>query len=182
VNGFETRFQQIYGAKIRWNITRKFYMNLLFNDGVKTYNSEYFNSKNFDIAFWEIEPKLIFQPGNKFRISLIYNYSDKLNANEAPHEEAKNHNMGIDMKYNFPGKGTLLAKANYINIDYNSSENTSLAYEMLGGYKPGQNITWNFTFQRNIGNNLQLDIVYDGRKTGTNKIVHVGNLQIRAYF
>ncbi len=182
INGFESRSQEVYGTKIRWNITRKFYINLLFNKGVKSYFSEYFNSKNFDISFWEIEPKLIFQPGTKFRISLVYNYSDKFNTSVEPNEKAQNHNIGVDIKYNFPGKGTLLAKVNYINIAYNSSENTSLAYEMLNGFKPGQNITWNFTFQRNIGNNLQLDLVYDGRKTGTNKIVHVGNLQIRAYF
>jgi hypothetical protein len=154
----------------------------MFSKGHKTYFSEYFSSKNFDISSWEIEPKLIYQPGNKFRISLIYNYSDKINSAASPNDRAINHNIGLDMKYNFPGKGTLLAKVNYINIRYNSSENTSLAYEMLNGFKPGQNITWNFTFQRNIGNNLQLDLVYDGRKTGTNKLVHVGNLQIRAYF
>ena len=182
INGIETRSQEVYGTKIRWNITRKFYMNLLFNKGVKTYFSEYFNTKNFDISFWEMEPKFIFQPGTKFRISLAYNYSDKFNTSVEPNEKARNHNFGIDVKYNFPGKGTLLAKVNYINIYYNSSENTSLAYEMLSGFKPGQNITWNFSFQRNIGNNLQLDLVYDGRKTGNNKIVHVGNLQIRAYF
>jgi hypothetical protein len=182
INGFETRSQEIYGTKVRWNITRKFYMNLMFNKGTKTYSSEYFDSKSFDISYWEIEPKLIYQPGTKFRISLDYNYSDKINSAGVPIERAKNNNIGLDLKYNFPGKGTLLAKVNYININYNSSESTSLAYEMLQGFKPGQNITWNFTFQRNIGNNLQLDIVYDGRKTGNNKIVHVGNLQIRAYF
>ncbi len=182
INGIESRSAESYGTRIRWNVTRKFYSNLMFSKGHKTYFSEYFSSKNFDISSWEIEPKLIYQPGNKFRISLIYNYSDKINSAASPNDRAINHNIGLDMKYNFPGKGTLLAKVNYINIRYNSSENTSLAYEMLNGFKPGQNITWNFTFQRNIGNNLQLDLVYDGRKTGTNKLVHVGNLQIRAYF
>ncbi|MEI6124519.1 MAG: hypothetical protein WCQ95_12915 [Bacteroidota bacterium] len=182
INGFESRSNESYGTKIRWNITRKFYMNLLFTKGIKTYSSEYFTSKNFDISFWEIEPKFIYQPGTKFRMSFSYNYSDKLNTSNDPNDHALNHNLGLEIKYNFPGKGTMQAKVNYINIQYNSSENTSLAYEMLSGFKPGQNITWNFTFQRNLANNLQLDILYDGRKTATNKIVHVGTVQIRAYF
>ena len=182
INGFESHSNQSYGTKIRWNITRKFYMNLLFNKGIKTYTSEYFISKNYDLAFWEIEPKFIYQPGTKFRLSLSYNFSDKLNSATDSSQRAINHNIGIEMKYNFPGKGTLQAKVNYINIKYGHDQNTSLAYEMLDGFKPGQNITWNFTFQRNIANNLQLDIIYDGRKMGTNKIVHVGTMQIRAYF
>ncbi len=182
LNGFETRSNVAYGTKIRWNITRKFYMNLSANKGIKTYTSEYFATRDFSIGFWEVEPKLIYQPSNKFRVSLLYNYSDKRNSRAQPNEHALNHNIGTELKYNFPGKGTLQARANYINIQYNSGENTSLAYEMLNGFKRGQNITWNLTFQRNIANNLQLDIVYDGRKTGTNKIIHVGSVQIRAYF
>ncbi len=182
LNGFETRSQQSYGIKIRWNITRKFYTNIEFQQGIKSYVSEFFTSKNYDLSYWEIQPKFIFQPGNKFRISLTYNFSDKRNTAVSPNERALNHNFGLESKYNFPGKGTLQAKVNYININYNASDNTSLAYEMLGGLKNGQNVTWGLTFQRNLGNNLQLDLIYDGRKTGTNKIIHVGSIQVRAYF
>jgi len=182
LNGFETRSQQSYGIKIRWNITRKFYTNIEFQQGIKSYVSEFFTSKNYDLSFWEIQPKFIFQPGNKFRISLTYIFSDKRNTAVSPNERALNHNFGLESKYNFPGKGTLQAKVNYININYNASDNTSLAFEMLGGLKNGQNVTWELTFQRNLGNNLQLDLIYDGRKTGTNKIIHVGSIQVRAYF
>jgi len=182
LNGFESRSQQSYGIKIRWNITRKFYTNIEFMQGIKTYGSEFFTSRNYDLSFWEIQPKFIFQPGNKFRISLTYNFSDKRNTAVTPNERAQNHNFGLESKYNFPGKGTLQARVNYININFNASDNTSLAYEMLEGLKNGQNITWGITFQRNLGNNLQLDLIYDGRKTGTNKIIHVGSVQVRAYF
>jgi len=182
LNGFDTREQQSYEIKVRWNITRKFYTNIDFQQGIKMYGSEYFTSKNFDLDYWEIEPQFIFQPNNKFRISIIYNYSDKHNTIISPSERALNHNCGLESKYNFPGKGTLQAKVNYIDIKYNASDNTSLAYEMLGGLKNGRNITWALTFQRNLGNNLQLDIIYDGRKSGTLKAIHAGSVQVRAYF
>jgi len=182
INGFEARSQQSYGIKLRWNVTRKFYTNIEFNNGVKIYASEYFSSKNYNLSYWELEPEFIYQPGNKFRISFTYKYSDKHNTTVSPNERARSHNFGLESKYNFPGKGTLQVKINYINIEYNAHDNTSLAYEMLSGLKKGQNITWGLSFQRNLGNNLQLDLVYDGRKTGTNKIIHVGSVQIRAYF
>lgn len=182
LNGFESRSWQYYGAKIRWNITRKFYTNLSFTQGRKEYDSEFFSSRDYNIAYLEVSPQFIVQPNNKFRISLNYSYTDKLNKAGSDAERALSHNVGIEMKYNFPGKGSLQARANYINIKYNGAGDNALAYEMLAGFKPGQNITWNFTFQRNIANNLQLDLLYDGRKTGTNKMVHVGSVQLRAYF
>lgn len=182
LNGFELREQESYGLKLRWNITRKFYTNLAFGAGNKRYDSEYFSARDYNIRFWEIEPRFIFQPGTKMRISTTYNFSDKLNTGHEPAQHALIHNVGLEFKYNFPSKGSLQAKANYIDIKYNDAANTSLAYEMLAGFKPGQNITWNLTFQRSIANNLQLDLIYDGRKTGGNKIVHVGSIQVRAYF
>ena len=182
MNGFETRRQQSITTRWRWNISKSIMFNLMGLYGAKSYISDYLNSKNFDIVWWETEPKISYQPGKKFRISLIYNYSDKQNFYGTDNEKAIINNFGVDLKYNFPGKGTLTAKCNYINIRYNRDENTSLSYEMLEGLQKGQNITWNVAFQHNLGNNMQLDLVYDGRKAGTNKIVHVGSMQIRAYF
>lgn len=182
INGFETRDQYSYSLKIRWNITKKIYSNLMIQAGKKQFLSEYLSSKNFDIVFFETEPKLFYQPGNKYRLSLTYIYTNKRNDIQNNVETAQIHNIGFDFKYNFPGKGTIITKANYINILYTGLENNSLLYEMLNGYKNGQNITWNFTFQRNLGQNLQLDLIYDGRKTASNKMVHVGSVQLRAHF
>jgi hypothetical protein len=182
VNGYETRIQQTISTKWRWNIVKSVMFNLMGLYGAKNYFSDYLNTKNYDIAWWETEPKISFQPGKKFRISLIYNYSNKQNFYGINNEKAIINDFGLDLKYNFPGKGTLTARCNYINIQYNQDENTSLSYEMLEGLQKGQNITWNLAFQHNLGNNMQLDLVYDGRKAGSNKIVHVGSMQIRAYF
>ncbi|MDD4214274.1 MAG: hypothetical protein PHR81_05640 [Bacteroidales bacterium] len=182
LNGYEIRSQEFVGSKVRWNITRKFYTNIQFEIGRKKYDSEYFFEKNYTIDSWKVEPKFIFQPGNKFRTSLTYVFSDKKNIEAQPLIRAVTHNFGLEGKYNFPGKGTLQAKANYINIAFNADENTSVAYEMLNGFRRGQNITWGLSFQYNLGNNIQLDIIYDGRKMGENKIIHVGSVQVRAYF
>jgi len=92
------------------------------------------------------------------------------------------HDIGIESKWNMPEKGNLMGKINYISIGYNAEENTSLAYEMLNGLKAGNNITINISYQRNLGNNMQLSLMYDARKSENNKMVHLGSMQLRAYF
>ena len=51
----------------------------------------------------------------------------------------------MEIKYNMVSKGSLLAKANYLDIGYNATENNSLAYEMLEGFKKGRNATWSLS-------------------------------------
>ncbi len=75
-----------------------------------------------------------------------------------------------------------MLRGNYIEIHYTGLDNTPLAYEMLEGLKTGSNATWNLSYQRNISNNLQLNLVYDGRVSPGTKVIHVGSVQLRAYF
>jgi hypothetical protein len=182
VNGVDTRELNKAEGKIRWNISRVFGVALNGNTGLKTSSSEYFSTRDYKIQFWETEPRFTIQPGKTFRIVLIYSYKEKVNLHDINREEAKSHNAGLELKYNMVSKGSLLAKVNYIDIDYNASENNSLAYEMLEGFRQGRNATWSLAFQRNLSENLQLNIVYDGRQSPGSKMVHVGSMQLRAYF
>lgn len=182
VNGVDSRELQKAEGKIRWNITRVFGLILGGNKGIKSSNSEYFGSRDFSIDFWETEPRFTIQPGTTFRISLLYSYKEKINTKGSNHETAQSHNIGMEIKYNMVSKGSLLAKANYLDIGYNATENNSLAYEMLEGFKKGKNATWSLSFQRNLSENLQLNIIYDGRQSPGSKMVHVGSMQLRAYF
>jgi len=86
------------------------------------------------------------------------------------------------MRYNTAGKGSIQANANLVDITYNGETNTSLANEMLSGLKPGTNVTWSLSIQRNLSNNLQVDITYNGRRSEGVPIIHVGGAQVRAFF
>ncbi|HEY6162390.1 MAG TPA: hypothetical protein VI112_14265, partial [Bacteroidia bacterium] len=128
------------------------------------------------------EPKFSYQPGTSFRVTLSYKYSEKNNAIDLGGQKAVLNNFGTEIKYNVLNKGSFLAKANYIKIAYNDVQNTSLSFEMLESLKIGENITWGLAWQRNLNNNMQLSITYDGRKSEGTKIIHVGGAQVRAYF
>jgi hypothetical protein len=153
-----------------------------YNNGIKTSQSDYFTTRDFHILYWDVQPKFSFQPGNVFRLSVIYKYSQKENTKGSPSERMAMHNTGIELKYNILTKGSLMLKGNFIMIKYNATENNSLAFEMLEGFKKGNNITWSLSYQRNISEYLQLNLIYDGRQSPGNKMVHVGSVQLRAYF
>ncbi|NTW32949.1 MAG: hypothetical protein HGB12_10025 [Bacteroidetes bacterium] len=182
VNGFDLRTSVIKGVNIKCGISRKLTLTLNQNLGEKTSSSEYFSTKNYKIDYYESEPVFSYQPGVSFRLNLNYKYSEKKNKIGSLNERAFINKAGFETKYNVLSKGSLIFKFEYIKIAYNSPENSTIAYEMLEGLKKGDNSTWNLSYQRNISTNLQLDLSYNGRKSIGSKIIHVGSVQLRAYF
>lgn len=182
VNGFDSRTGNIKGINIKWNISRRFSFTSKFNNGEKISSSEYFNNRDYDIIYSEIEPVLSYQPDVSFRLSLNYKYSDKKNQKGIIGEKAFLNKAGMEIKYNVLSKGSLLFKVNYIDIKFNSNENSPVSYEMLEGLKKGNNAIWSVSYQRNLSNNLQLNLSYEGRKSQGINTIHVGSVQLRAYF
>jgi len=182
VNGFDSRTSLLHAMNIKWNISRKFALTSKFNKGEKISSSDYFSTRDYDIKSSDIEPTFSWQPGVSFRTSIDYKYTDKKNIKGTIGEKAFLNNAGIDIKYNVLSKGSLLMKVAYIKIKYNSIQSTPVAYEMLEGLKAGNNATWSVSYQRNLSGNLQLTLNYEGRKSQDVKTVHVGSVQLRAYF
>ena len=42
---------------------------------------------------------------------------------------------------------------------------STIGFEMLEGLQLGKNITWKLGFQKNMSNNIQISINYNGRKS-----------------
>jgi hypothetical protein len=53
---------------------------------------------------------------------------------------------------------------------------------MLEGLQAGTNYTWNLLFNRKLNSFLNLNLNYLGRKSENSKIIHTGNIQLRAVF
>ncbi|MFH0866555.1 MAG: hypothetical protein V1904_10180, partial [Bacteroidota bacterium] len=182
VNGVDTRTSLENALNTKWNVSRKFSLTLKYSFGEKTSASEYFSSRAYDIRYNETTPAITFQPNVSFRLILNYTYTEKKNVDGSLGEKSFMNKAGIEAKYNVLSKGSLALKVNLIDINYNSPENSSIAYEILEGLKNGQNVTWSLSYQRNISSNLQLNLIYDGRKSESTNTVHVGSIQLRAYF
>jgi hypothetical protein len=181
-NGLDYRVLVSKTGNARWNISRSFLLTVMVEETQKTSNSEFFASQDYDLKSLAYEPRLAFQPGNVFRVSIGIRPSTVENQLGILHEKAEKIKSGIDIKYTSLSAGILSATVDYTSIKYNAQDNTSLAYEMLEGLHPGQNITWGLSLQRNISAFMQLTLNYEGRKSEKVQTIHTGGMQLRAYF
>ena len=179
-NGFDKREKYLHGFKLRWKFIQDFNFQYYFELGNKKYESEFFSLKNYQIENFTNDLKIQYQPGFQTKIELNYTYSDK--NNKLLTEQVRIHTIGTEINYSIAKKGNLLVKGNYLNINYNSDPNTSIAYEMLQGLKPGHNATWSLMFQRKLSGYIEMNVVYSGRVSENIKTIHTGSLQLRAFF
>ena len=179
-NGVESRETISREVRSRYNASNSITINNIIGWNQKSNNSELFTNRNFEIESFEIEPKISYQPGVVFRISLLGSYSDKNNLLGA--ERAFSRTIGTEMQYSKAGKGTMTVDISYISIDFNSGSNSALSFEMLEGLQSGGNTTWNFNLQRNLSKVLQLSVNYSGRKSDNIATIHTGGMQLRAFF
>jgi len=188
-NGFETRENTTHEWRWRWNVTKAWSLNSTNLYGIKSTVSEFFSTRNYKLESYDFEQKLSYQPNTAFRISVLYKHNKKqniINRTEAMTignaEKAELNDFGLEFKFNQVEKGSITGKANFINISYNAPENTPVAYEMLNALKTGYNYTWELSYQRNLTNNIQISINYNGRKSPNSKIINIGGAQVRAFF
>ncbi len=180
-NGFEVRDMSEWQLRLRWNFAHRWQFNIRFDDGVKESNSEYFTSRDYRIDYNNVEPNLVFQPSKFMRISLSWMYSLKENRMQA-FEKMQSNSLMLNAKYNLLKKGILSGMVQYISMEYSGEQNSPVAFEMMQGLRSGDNFTWNISYQRTILRNLQLSLMYNGRKAADTETVHIGSVQLRAFF
>ncbi len=180
--GFESRGNAEQFFRARWNITR--YLTGIFNiaSGNRKNDSEFFNNRDYSIDFYRIEPEITVLPLKNLRGIFSYKFQESTNNLPDGGERAIIHDLSVETTFNQNSKSSFRTSFSYVNIDFNGEANSNLEFAMLDGLRNGQNFLWNILFDRRLAKNIQLSLNYEGRKTGTNAIVHVGRAQVRATF
>lgn len=183
-NGFQSRNVIQREIRSRYNLNKIYSVELRLTNAERGTRSELFVSdQNFTIESNEIEPSFIYQPSVKFRLTVSGIYAERENIfNTVNPERSINRSFTSEFRYNQAGKSTFSLTASYIDIRFNAEENSTLAFEMLEGLTTGGNITWNILWQRNLANNLQLNLNYGGRQSTGLRVIHTGGMQVRAFF
>jgi hypothetical protein len=182
LNGFQTSGKVSNFVKIRWNITPKYTLVFAGDFGQNFSGSDFLSDKNFTIKYQTFSPEFRFQPSPSFRISLTGDITSKQNIDVELDQNANILGIGLESRYNIVSKGSMFANVNLSNIDYTGPENTPSQVEMLETLRPGLNLTWSLSWQWNLTRYLQLSMNYNGRKSETAAVVHVGGIDLRAFF
>ena len=182
LNGFESRGRSSHVLRMRWNTTRQWMAEVEGETGEVNNSSDIMAGRTYAIDQRSLRPRITWQPNTSLRTILYYKHTDKQNHAEYGGEQALLNEVGLEFRYNTAGKGSLQLTSSMVDIRYDGEVNSSLANEMLAALKPGTNFTWSVTFQRNLSNNLQVDLTYNGRRSEGTPMIHVGGAQVRAFF
>ena len=182
INGTDFRSTNKDQIKFRWNLNKSIMINSQLSKEIKKNSSTYMTNRNYDIENKEINNRISFQPNTLFRVALNGRYSEKRNSIEYGNEKAFIKDIGIELRKSKRDKGLLSGEIHLVDINYNGESSSTIGFEMLEGLQLGKNITWKLGFQKNMSNNIQISINYNGRKSEENKAIHTGSLQMRAFF
>jgi hypothetical protein len=188
--GFESRSTDEWLLRTRINLNRTFTAETELNLGQKTTDVENFNNRDFNINFREISPQLTWLPSRQFRTLVKYHLQKSKNAPENGGETANQRDWSTEITWNpksknksgFAAATSLRVKGTLAQISFDGQPNSVVSYAMLEGLQNGKNYLWSLNFDRQLNKNMQLSLNYEGRRTGENRLVHVGRAQVRALF
>jgi hypothetical protein len=178
--GFEQQNQTLNEILLRLTPHPTLSLKTIYTNLNRRNISDYMQSKNYTIERHAIEERLQLDWKNIFFLTASYIFSRKENLQGM--ERAFQHQVFMEGNSRMIKRGNLNLSLQFIYIQYNEEINTAICYEMLDGLLPGHNALWALGYQANITDYLQIELAYNGRYSRGNKVIHTGNLQVRAKF
>lgn len=182
--GTETRLLQTVTARLRLNLSKQYTCQL---NGVKGYNTLFtansqLGNKNYDIQMASLAPTISFIKGTRFRVQAGYKWEEKKNSIAYGGEKVHSNEILLESKLNIVQQSAITARFTMNNLAFTGVQTNTLSYILLDGLLPGQNYLWMLNVTRRIMKNLELNLQYDGRKTGAIHPIHTGRAAIVAVF
>lgn len=159
----------------------------LYNSYLKYQDTTNFNnnliSKSFEISGFKIENDFTYSAiknlelGWKIKSSIV---NDLITEKNRKVNLIANNLRGI---YSLSTNGRIRCELEITSLESNVNSSELLPYQLTDGYYQGLSWLALINFDYRIGLNLQLNINYSGRSIPpTNKVIHTGQAEIRAFF
>lgn len=143
--------------------------------------SENFANRNFKIDTQLFRPQLSYFFDSSNRLDLFYETQNK--ANDINDIATLNQqNTGITWSFTKAQAFAINGQFKYVKNTFDGQAFSPVGFQMLEGLQPGNNLTWNLLFQKNINSFLDLNLSYSGRNSETAPTIHTGSVQLKAFF
>lgn len=181
--GFESRRTVEYSLRGRLNLGTVFSAVLETATGSRRSGSQFFAEKDFRIDFRKLQPELTWLPSKNFRAIIRYLLqTDQNRLTDGNGESSLRHDFNLEATYNRTTATSIRARFNLVDVGFDGNANSPVGFAILNGLQKGKNFLWNLTLDRQLARNVRLNLSYEGRKTGTARVVHVGRAQVAATF
>ncbi|GAB5555849.1 MAG: hypothetical protein SchgKO_00620 [Schleiferiaceae bacterium] len=178
--GLESGSQQEHQLRSRYQFISNWEVRLDYVQSTRTNSAFLLSSRNYKIQRQTLSPRLIFQPGPQFSITL---QSDiKAAVENELMQDLQSASGGLQVNWNRGGKWNVTASGEWVDVTFAGDPNNASGYAMLEGLQPGANALWQTQFQFLLNSFLQLNVQYNGRTSTNSPIIHTGTLQIKAFF
>ena len=97
-------------------------------------------------------------------------------------ESARSHDFTLATTIRRASSSNFNFSLSFVNVKYNGEQNSPIEFDLLEGLKNGRNYIWNTLFTKRLSNSIDLNLSYEGRKTGDAPTVHIARAQIKATF
>ncbi|RZJ73858.1 hypothetical protein [Flavobacterium sp.] len=146
-----------------------------------TSESENYATKNYEIDGYKVQPKISYLFNKNASWDVFYERSQKDNRINNL-ETLGQDRFGTSFTYASDKKFTANGEFSLYKNEFVGDALSPVAYTMLEGLQPGQNLTWRLLLQKNLTQYLDVNVNYQGRKSETSKSIHTGSVQLRAFF
>ncbi len=143
--------------------------------------SEAMSARCYEISQHQVEGKVVFQYRNAYTMTADYVWMQKREKTGSG-AYMNEHKASLTADLRFARYGVLTSSVQYVFIRGDVEPNTSLHYVMLEGLSVGQNALWELRYQLSLNSYLQLALYYEGRFSQGHRVVHTGNVTVRAQF
>ena len=165
-----------FGTKTTSNATLEKY----FNETAESISGTV-GARNFRLEGYQVSPKISYLFSKNANLDVFFDYQYKENT-IGGREVLDQNRIGTSFTYASEKQFTANGEFSLFKNDFSGSVFSPVAYQMLEGLQPGQNMTWRLLLQKNLTQFLDVNINYQGRKSETAKAIHTGSVQLRAYF
>lgn len=179
--GLESSRLTSHQVSLRTSPIKILIVKTVYVNSFKQNDAQYWESRRYAILSHTLDNSLSINLKCGFSLTALWSMSyrfDRLSATKANLYQAR-----LDADYRIRERGSLRLTLQYINALCNKQDAiSSLSYELLDGLSAGNNFLWDLSFQTKLFEYLQLSLLYQGRVTHDNRLIHTGSLQLKAMF
>lgn len=180
--GFDQRTRDRWFTRLRWNLSQRWSFGFELEQEAEGRDMQFFDRQDYQVNVYRGEGEITYRPSKDFRIIGKGKYAQGDNAELLGGESFEQNSIELEGTYNKSTKTSIRFKITGSFIKFDGVANSPVELVLLEGLKNGQNYLWELSLNRSLTDNILLTLNYNGRKTGENRVIHLGSVQLGARF
>jgi hypothetical protein len=187
-SGSEERSSTTWQARQRVNLSARHSLEQLAQLGTRRSRAQLLVPRNFDLDFWSVQPTYGFQVTRKVRVGSSIEYALRTVApvgaerTDFTKSQLASVRWSLDGRVSFGQRNNLSTRVEWIENSLKGTVATSARFELLEGLQEGRNLVWNLMLVQYLSKILEFSLVYDGRASTRQPMIHSARIQLRALF